>query len=186
MYRQQSCTPGKNKANQHQGDPKYIVYGLEPEFTKEQMEAALSQSFGDVHNDLKVLFPINGGTGKIHWIFQTPVDIYRQLRSRQKLTIGWETHTFKEFLSARKCSKCQSLEHTATLCTAERTFCGFCMGNHRISDCISRCPSCINCRVYNSNNKTKYRTDQASIDHTCSIYAAKIKSISKNTINQQA
>ncbi|GBM02945.1 hypothetical protein AVEN_269859-1 [Araneus ventricosus] len=119
------------------------------------MEAALSQSFGEVHNDLKVLFPIKGRTGKTHWVFQTPVYIYRQLRRRQKLTIDWETHTVKEFLSARKCSKCQSLEHTAIHCTAERSFCGFCTGNHRISDCISRRPSCINCRVYNSNNKTK-------------------------------
>ncbi|GBM10023.1 hypothetical protein AVEN_24006-1 [Araneus ventricosus] len=30
------------------------------------MEAALSQSFGDVHKDLKVLFLIKGRTGKTH------------------------------------------------------------------------------------------------------------------------
>ncbi|GBO06866.1 hypothetical protein AVEN_74087-1 [Araneus ventricosus] len=41
---------------------KCIVFGLEPEFTKEQMEASLSQSFGGVHEDLKVLFPIKGRT----------------------------------------------------------------------------------------------------------------------------
>ncbi|GBM15967.1 hypothetical protein AVEN_108566-1 [Araneus ventricosus] len=75
-----------------QNFPKCIIYGLEPEFTKEQMEEALSQSFGEDHKDLKVLFPIKGRTGKTHWVFQTPVTIYRQLRRTQKLTIYWETH----------------------------------------------------------------------------------------------
>ncbi|GBM33080.1 hypothetical protein AVEN_9625-1 [Araneus ventricosus] len=111
---------------------KSVVYGLEPEFTREQIEASLSQSFGDVHKDLKVLFPIKGRTGKnakqsVKKCFQTPVYIYRQLR-RQKLTIDWETHTVKEFLSARKCSKCQSLEHTTTHYRAERTFVAFALG----------------------------------------------------------
>ncbi|GBL72357.1 hypothetical protein AVEN_115295-1 [Araneus ventricosus] len=67
--------------------PKRIIYGLEKEFTKEEMEAALSQTFKDIHKDLKVLFLIKGRTGKIHWVFQTPVYIYRQLRRKQKLTI---------------------------------------------------------------------------------------------------
>ncbi|GBM26079.1 hypothetical protein AVEN_12840-1 [Araneus ventricosus] len=165
-----------------QNFPKCIVYGLEPEFTKEQMGEALSQSFGEDHKDLKVLFPIKGRTGKMHWVFKPPVTIYRQLRRRQKLTINWETHKVKEFLSARKCFTCQSLEHTASHCTAERTFCGFCTENHRITDCISRRRSCINCRKHNYKYKTNYRTDHASIDHTCPIYAAKIKSITKNTI----
>ncbi|GBM23743.1 hypothetical protein AVEN_271109-1 [Araneus ventricosus] len=66
--------------------PKCIVYSIEPEFTEEQMEAALLQSLGDVHKDLKV-FPIKRRTCKTHWVFQTPVYIYRQLRKRQKLTI---------------------------------------------------------------------------------------------------
>ncbi|GBN02210.1 hypothetical protein AVEN_15140-1 [Araneus ventricosus] len=129
----------------------------------------------------RLMFPIKGRTGKTHWVFQTPVTIYRQLR-RQKLTIDWETHKVKEFLSARRCSTCQSLEHTASHCTTERTFCGFCTENHRITDCIRKRPSCINCRKHNYKYRTNYRTDHDSIDHTCLIYAAKIKSITKNTI----
>ncbi|GBL88766.1 hypothetical protein AVEN_158899-1 [Araneus ventricosus] len=152
---------------------KCIVYGLEPEFTKEQMETALSQSFGDVDKDLKVLFPIKGRTGKTHWVFQSPVNIYWQLRRRQKFTIDWETHTVKELSSARKCYKCQYLEHTTSHCTPERTCYSFCTGNQRITDCLIRRPSCINCRKHNSKYKTNYRTNDVSIDHTCPIYAAK-------------
>ncbi|GBL72608.1 hypothetical protein AVEN_127870-1 [Araneus ventricosus] len=70
-----------------QNVPKCIVYGLEPEFTKDQMEEALSQSFVKEHKDMKVMFPIKGRTRKIHWVFQTPGTIYRQLRRRQKLTM---------------------------------------------------------------------------------------------------
>ncbi|GBN02532.1 hypothetical protein AVEN_248-1 [Araneus ventricosus] len=58
-----------------QNFPKCTVYCLEPEFTKEQMEAALLQSFGDVHKDLKVLFPIKRRPSKTHWVFQTPTHL---------------------------------------------------------------------------------------------------------------
>ncbi|GBL73364.1 hypothetical protein AVEN_159387-1 [Araneus ventricosus] len=75
--------------------PKCIVYDLEPDFTKEQTTAALSQSFGDAHKDLKVLFPIKQCTSETHWVLQTPVNTYRQLRRRQKLTNDWETQHSK-------------------------------------------------------------------------------------------
>ncbi|GBM24615.1 hypothetical protein AVEN_157870-1 [Araneus ventricosus] len=64
---------------------KYIVYGLEPETAKEDIEKALFWNFGDLGDkNLNVLFPIKGKTGNTHWVFQTPLSIYHLLKKRKK------------------------------------------------------------------------------------------------------
>ncbi|GBN07495.1 hypothetical protein AVEN_244875-1 [Araneus ventricosus] len=144
------------------------------------MEEALSQSFGEEHKDLKALFPVKGLIRKTHWVFQTSVIIYGQLRRRQKLTIDWE--------NSKKILECQKMPHvtisrTHSLPLQHRKDISWLLHreshNYRLQQ---QRPHCINCRKHNYKYKMNYRTDHASIDHTCPIYAAKTKSITKNTI----
>ncbi|GBO42078.1 hypothetical protein AVEN_124526-1 [Araneus ventricosus] len=50
--------------------PRCIVYGLPLEITKEELEESLHHNFpGSKSEELRVLFPIKGRTGKNHWVF---------------------------------------------------------------------------------------------------------------------
>ncbi|GBM18880.1 hypothetical protein AVEN_137257-1 [Araneus ventricosus] len=111
--------------------PKCIIYGLPSDSKKDEVQEAIDLNFPNNNSpDLKFLFSVKGRMGKLHWVFQTPPEILKAIyQNKNKMFVNWESHKVKEFLSFRKCTRCQSYDHTTQKCDSHYPYCNFCAKN---------------------------------------------------------
>lgn len=99
------------------------------------------------------------------------------------LFIGWKKSSVQDHLRVLKCFKCCSYGHTEKVCKSD-LICPKCTRNHKLKECDSEVPQCINCLNYNKSNKKKLPTDHSSYFNGCPLYQSYIENL-KSRINYE-
>lgn len=98
-----------------------------------------------------------------NWVLEVHPMVRFQLLEMAALDGGWWSMTFKDYLDAPRCTKCQGYGHTKATCTVDTVVCIWCAANgHILKDCPRKKeqtgPTCINCvRASAPQSQTKHK-----------------------------
>lgn len=137
-----------------------------------------------IMDDLRPLFSSvarNGFTK--NWVLEVHPTVRFLLLEIGSLDGGWWTITFKDYVDAPRCSRCQGYGHTKATCTVDAVVCIWCSASgHVIKECPKKreqaSPTCINCA--RANAPVVQRKHKAG-SRECPVHLQWAKEVAKRT-----
>lgn len=137
-----------------------------------------------VKDDLRPLFSSVARNGfSKNWVVEVHPMVRFMLLEMGSLKGGWWSMTFKDYLDAPRCTKCQGYGHTKATCKVETIVCIWCgASGHVLKECPrkkdSAGPNCINCVRANAPlNKRNHKSGSRE----CPVHLKWAKDIVKST-----
>lgn len=104
--------------------------------------------------------------------------VRRQLKSKDRIYIGYGACKVDDFLSVSRCCKCQAFGHTQAECRREQPVCGHCaQKGHMAEACTKRAEAakCANCEF------AKIESGHNVTDKECPCYKHALRKEAENT-----
>ncbi|GIX79771.1 uncharacterized protein CDAR_77421 [Caerostris darwini] len=163
-------------------NPQFICFGVSEETDEATVAKCIKYHCGvqENSNEVKIVHSYKSQRG-MNWIFETAPGLYKQIMTMNKLNIGWERVSFREYLRPLRCFKCCRFGHLAKNCKEESDVCSNC-GNqgHTYKDC-SKDKSCRNCILHNEKARNKVDINHSCTSRLCSSYEREIKLLINKT-----
>ena len=115
-------------------------------------------------------------------VFGASEELYKEILSIGKLSIGWQSCKVVENINVRICYKCRDFNHTAINCQ-NKLACSKCGDEHDLKDCNAETTNCINCVRSNQKFNLKVDINHPSWSRTCPTYMEKFRRMSSVSIN---
>lgn len=124
-------------------NPTVILYNVNKDISKDDLISKIKQQNEDMENaEIEIRFSFKGKTG-MNWVVSMDPDSFRKVKFRQKLYVGWERISVREFLRTMQCFNCWRYGHLARNCKNKQT-CVKCSGEHDVKQCESTIYKCGN------------------------------------------
>lgn len=171
--------------------PKMEVKGVPQSWTSMQLLEFLwgriSEKSGAttlVPDDIRPLFSSiarNGFTK--NWVIEVHPMVRFILLETASLDGGWWSMSFKDYIDAPRCTKCQGYGHTKATCPVDGVVCIWCATiGHMLKDCPQKKeltgPTCINCE--RANVPSSQRKHKAG-SRECPVHLKWAKEVAKKT-----
>ena len=160
--------------------PKIIIYNTPEEVTIENATTIIKTQNPDLKlngEDMVAKFKYKTRKGNYNIVLEVGPQARKQIL-QNKLKLGWEICSAKDYLVPTRCYKCSRFNHRHNDCKGEIT-CPHCAGKHTMKECTAstREHKCINCITYNSyNKKEKISENHSALSKDCpSLQAVLIK-----------
>lgn len=83
----------------------------------------------------------------VHVVMEIPRKNTIELIKRGYIYLGFKKYFIQKYITMKRCTRCQSLNHTLKNCTSKFHICYYCGINHNLTfNCKKQPPTCINCK----------------------------------------
>lgn len=171
--------------------PKLEVKGVPPSWGAEELAEFLWERLPEksvptplVQGDLRPIFSSMARNGfSKNWVLEVHPMVRFQLLEIGCLYGGWWSLTFKDYLDAPRCTKCQGYDHTKATCKVDAIICIWCSASgHMMKECPKKKsmvePTCVNCV---RANKHPTQTKHKSGSRECPVHLTWCKEVAKRT-----
>ncbi|KAG0435984.1 hypothetical protein HPB47_018210 [Ixodes persulcatus] len=151
-------------------NPQILVKGISSTIEDLELKAAVinQNHLNGTSEDLKVVrtFPNRDGTKTV--VFEVEPELFRQIKTKRRLIVGWTSCSVEENLHVLFCRRCSRYGHTMTRCQ-ECPRCIHCGKDHSGADCDGRSRrTCLACEENPQVHPTD--TEHSSSDVDCPTY----------------
>ncbi|XP_042144069.1 uncharacterized protein LOC121834450 [Ixodes scapularis] len=151
--------------------PQFRVTGVDPSVTRETAFLKLKEQNGlevtEEQLTVRSVFP-DRFSGTQTFILEVDPVIYKIVKQKTFLTLGWTRCPISEFFHVVRCSKCCQYGHTRRFCQADGTVCGRCGSMHE-----GRCTrekKCAACTKSNEKQGTSLAVNHTFYETICPLY----------------
>lgn len=158
---------------------KICIVGLSENFTNECLVQKRQQN-PEIFNESSTLSVVH--TFKLRNSFGHKIDAetFDRVMSNSKLRIGWDICSVSEALDIVRCFNCSAYHHTAKNCNS-KTCCPMCSEEHKLADCTSTTPYCINCKEASKTLKLQIDFSHTVTSIDCPVYKRKVEQQQRRT-----
>jgi len=123
------------------------------------------------NNDIKIISRLKHKFD-FDLVLEVTNKVRQQLLSKRTLYVGWKSCNLADHIFIKRCTKCNLIGHSFSICTQDHFSCHKCNENHKARDCKANASTCINCVNFNAKHKNKkVSTDHSSQDlENCHCY----------------
>ncbi|KAG0443971.1 hypothetical protein HPB47_014327 [Ixodes persulcatus] len=151
-------------------NPQILVKGISSTIEDLDLKTAVinQNHLNGASEDLKVVrtFPNRDGTKTV--VFEVAPELFRQIKTKRRLIVGWTSCSVEENLHVLFCRRCSRYGHTMTRCQ-ECPRCIHCGKDHSGADCDGRSRrTCLACEENPQVHATD--TEHSSSDADCPTY----------------
>jgi len=157
--------------------PQIILYGLNNEITKEELENCLikqndieKEDFVIVHN-----YKVKYGT---NWICEVNGKSFKKLVGWRKVNIGFEKIKVREYLKPRQCFECWRYGHKGKDCKNKK-ICVRCGDDDHDNEICQKSMMCANCNYQNVKFNRNIDSKHSPNDLNCPCLQNEIKKVKK-------
>lgn len=156
-------------------NPHIIIYDINSDITKEELENNLREN-GDLFSEneeinIRHKIPTKNGNS---WVLELKPETYTKLKGN-KLRVGWQRVSFKEYLRPTLCYNCGRFGHIGKFCTNKKSCLRCGSESHTRQNCEVDKENCINCSIYNNKFRAKISTKHSCMDRKCRSWKREIE-----------
>jgi hypothetical protein len=165
--------------------PRIIIYNAPEEIATENVIDIIKAQNPDIMQngeDMVAKFMYKTKKGNHNIVTEVGPKTRKQIL-QNKLKLGWEICSAKDYLAPIRCFRCSRFNHKHNACKGEVT-CPHCTGKHAMKECTASTSEhkCINCITYNSYTKNeKIRENHSALSKECPSLQAVLNKYRKNT-----
>lgn len=137
-----------------------------------------------IKDDIRTLFSSKARNGFTkNWVLEVHPMVRFILMDMGSVEGGWWSMSFKDYLDAPRCTKCQGYGHTKATCKEDAVVCIWCgASGHVMKECprknVSVAPNCINCERANTPlTERKHKSGSRE----CPVHLKWAKDVAKST-----
>lgn len=165
--------------------PQFKISGVDPSIIPGILRANINARNGlDIPEEgfrHRTYFKDRSGNN-VHIIEVSP-SVYKLLKDRDRLLIGWTSCSIKENFYVAACNRCCSYGHVYTRCTSDHVCCPYCAENHSAAECTLTDKNKVVCRECRAAGRRHDHTFNAPC---CSTIASRITRLRAKTIYEDA
>lgn len=106
----------------------------------------------------------------VHLVLEMPKKNSFELLKKGFIYLGFKKFLLQKYITMKRCTKCQSLDHTLKNCSSKFSICCYCGINHDANtNCRNKPPTCINCKKF----KHIYNIHHTANDLKCPVFKNK-------------
>lgn len=156
--------------------PQFRVTGVDPSVTRENVFLKLKEQNGleltEEQLTVRSVFP-DRFSGTLTFVLEVDPTIYKTLKQKAFVTLGWTRCPITEFFHVVRCSKCCQYGHTRRFCQADGAVCGRCSTVHE-GRC-NRDKKCAACCKSNERFGTSLSVNHTFYEISCPLYKQQIE-----------
>lgn len=109
--------------------------------------------------------------GKESVVLEVDSKTYGLITEKEKLSIGWKSYRFFDYINVVQCFKCSKFGHIAKDCRCDGNICPRCTGEHQLKECKSQDTVCANCKYAKEVLKVpNINYNHPAYDKNCEAY----------------
>lgn len=133
-----------------------------------QNSSVTDSSKFEIARSYEVRDRIDKSKNKYHTVIvRTDYVTYRNIMHDGKLKHMWDACSVYEYLTPKRCYRCNNYGHIKDNCDKPKPSCPKCAGEHEIKDCTSNVIQCSNCLLSNAEKKLNLPVDHFVWSSNC-------------------
>lgn len=161
---------------------KIRIVGLSENLASECLVQKLRQQNSDVVTENSTMSVVHSFKLRNSFGYKIEVDAetFNRVMVNGKLRVGWDICFVSEALDIVRCFNCSGYHHTAKNCLA-KTCCPMCSEEHKLADCTSTKPSCVNCKEAIKTLKLQIDSSHPATSNDCPVFKRKVEQQQRRT-----
>lgn len=161
---------------------KIRIVGVSENLTSECLIQMLRHQNPEIFIDASTMVVVHMFKLRYSFGYKIEVDAltFDRAMTEGKLRVGWDICFVSEALDIVRCFNCSAYHHTAKNCSSMAR-CSMCSEEHKLSECKSTKPCCINCKVASKTLKMQIDTSHPANSSDCPVYKRKVEQQQRRT-----